>query len=51
MKLSMVLIVNDSSNQEDEGEFSPQTPDKSGRKSVKFAMDRSVRFEGCQDDE
>ena len=45
MKLSSVFILVDDEGDRDD-ESSPQNTDqdKSGRKSVKFAMDRSVRF-------
>jgi hypothetical protein len=45
MKMSNVKILNDQADQEDE-DSSPRTQDmdKGSRKSVKFAMDRSVRF-------
>ena len=44
MKLSNIVVLDDT--HEDNGDKSPETPDqdRSARKSVKFAMDRSVRF-------
>jgi len=46
MKLSNIVVIVDDDVVDQEGDTSPkdQDQDRGSRKSVKFAMDRSVRF-------